>query len=102
MGRRSDELQVIFETILNSRNVYFQPPPGLLMSYPAIVYELSGMDVRRADDTLYKLDKAYQVTVIDKDPDSTFPDEIIRLPKCAFERAFQSDNLNHWVFKIYY
>lgn len=101
MAQRSD-LQTIFEQILGKRNVYFQPPPGLLMSYPAIVYELIDIDTKHADDSVYMLDKAYQVTVMDKDPDSTIPDEIIRLPKCAFERAFQSDNLNHWVFKLYY
>lgn len=101
MGRRSD-LQTLFEGILGSRNVYFQPPPGLKMVYPAIVYELSDIDVLYADNESYKIDKAYQVVVMDKDPDSTIPDEIIRLPKCAFERAYQANNLNHWVFKLYF
>lgn len=101
MGLRS-ELQTKFETILGSRNVYFQPPPSLLMKYPAIVYSLSDIDVLHADDESYKIDKAYQVTAIDSNPDSTIPDEIIRLPLCAFERAYRADNLNHWVFKIYY
>ena len=101
MGRRS-ELQTRFETILGSRNVYFQPPPSLKMVYPCIVYSLDDIDVRRADDEAYKITKAYQVTVIDHDPDSTIPDEIIRLPKCAFVRAYRADNLNHWDFKLYY
>ena len=45
--------------------------------------------------------KRYQVTVIDKDPDSLIPERILSLPFCSFNRSFTSDNLNHWVFSLY-
>lgn len=96
------DLQAILETILGSRNVYFQPPENLKMKFPCIVYSRTSSDVTYADNIKYHLEKAYQVTYIDKDPDSDIPDKIEGLPKCRFDRSFVSDNLNHYVFTLYY
>ena len=87
---------------LGSRNVYFQPPKNIQMKYPAIVYSLSDIDTRHANDSIYLMRHAYDVTVIDKDPDSEIPDRIAHFPLCRFSRKFESDNLHHAVFKIYY
>lgn len=87
---------------LGSRNVYFQPPKNIQMKYPAIAYSLSGIDPRHANDKVYLLKHAYDVTVIDKDPDSEIPDRIVHFPLCRFSRKFESDNLNQTVFKLYY
>ena len=38
------DLQKIFEDILGSKNVYFQPPESLKMKYPAIRYSLDDID----------------------------------------------------------
>ena len=100
--KRRLELQSKLETLLVSKNVYFQPPESVRMNYPAIVYELSDIDNTFADNLVYKQDTAYQLTVIDKDPDSEIVKEVSKLPKCRFERYFASGNLNHTVFKIYY
>ena len=32
------ELQTLLEELLGSKNVYYQPPNNLSMSYPAILY----------------------------------------------------------------
>lgn len=96
------QLQVLLESILGSRNVYFQPPSSHVIRYPAIVYERDSMDVSHAGNQPYSLKKRYQVTVIDKDPDSEIPDKIAALPLCRLARHFASDNLNHDVFNIYY
>lgn len=101
MGKRVD-LQKIFEDILGSRNVYFQPPSSFRMTYPAIVYERSKIEVRRADNQVYGQYNRYQVTVIDPDPDSEIPGRIAKLPMCSFERHFTSDNLNHDTFNLYF
>lgn len=96
------ELQTLLESLLGSRNVYFQPPATLKMSYPAIVYNRDDMDTTFADNGPYRRTTRYLLTVIDKNPDSTIPDKVSRLPMCAFSRHFTADNLNHDVFSLYF
>jgi hypothetical protein len=94
------ELQALFEALVD--HVYFQPPSNIKMNYPCIVYEVSGDQVERANNRLYFHTKQYQVTVIDRDPDSELPDEVIELPMCEFNRFFTADNLNHHVFTLFF
>ncbi len=96
------ELQTLLETILGSRNVYYQPPESVKMSYPAIVYSRSKIGNIHANDLPYLQLHAYSVIVIDKDPDSEFVDAISVLPYCEHVRHYTSDNLNHDVFTLYY
>lgn len=96
------ELQQILEGILGSRNVYFMPPASVKMVYPAIVYELSDIENEHADNAPYVQRMRYSITVIDKDPDSRIPFAISKLPTCSFDRAYKSDNLNHYVLNLYY
>lgn len=102
MARPRVELQSLLETILGSRNVYFQPPESLKLRYPCIVYELSGMNNTHADNLKYRFLKQYTVTYVDEDPDSETPERILMLDKCSFNRSFPSDNLNHWAFTLYF
>ena len=99
MGTRLD-LQTLLENLLGTDNVYFQPPPGHLMSYPCIVYNRSNIRSDHADNSPYIHDKEYSLTVIDANPDSVIPDAISKLPRCSFDRHFVSENLNHDVFNI--
>ncbi|MCD8372604.1 MAG: hypothetical protein LUD27_04820 [Clostridia bacterium] len=101
MGSRPN-LQKLLEDILGSRNVYYQPPPSVQMSYPAIVYARSEIQNNYAENNVYLQNFAYQLTVIDKNPDSDIVKKISVLPKCHFSRHFKSDNLNHDVFIIFY
>lgn len=96
------ELHEILCTILGSRNVYFQPPESIKMNYPAIVYGLNGIDNQYADDGVYLSHREYSVTVIDKDPDSGIVGKVAAMPKCRFNRPYQKDNLNHFVFTLFY
>lgn len=95
-------LQAVFETLLGTRNVYFQPPPSFKMKYPCIVYNLDIALVRFADDRPYSRTKRYQVTVIDANPDSSFPDKIAELPMSTFDRHFTADQLHHFVFQLFF
>jgi hypothetical protein len=101
MGKRTD-LDAVIRTLLGSSNVYFQPPNGLAMKYPCIVYERSGMHARRADNLPYYNKKRYTITVIDRNPDSLIPDKVAKLDFCSFDRHFTSENLNHDVFVLYF
>jgi hypothetical protein len=98
--RPRSELHTLLKTL--SENVYFQPPETVSMIYPCIVYERSNAATRFADDRPYLYDKRYQITVIDKNPDSSIPDQIAKLPQCVFNRHFRADNLNHDVFVMYF
>lgn len=101
MGSRL-ELQSELEKILGSRNVYFQPPASVKIKYPAIVYSRNSIDNNFANNTVYKQDVSYTLTVIYTDPDSEIPKNISKMKKCRFDRHYTSDNLNHDVFTLYY
>jgi len=101
MGQRAN-LQEILKEILGSDNVYFQPPPNVSMEYPCIVYQRDYEQTIFAGDKPYARKKRYQVTVIDRDPDSVIPDKIADLPLSSFDRFYTAENLNHDVFKLFF
>lgn len=102
MVQRRLKLHEILVEALGSRNVYFQPRENLKIEYPCIVYKRERMDTVFADNALYLRKKCYQVTIIDRDPDSDIPDKVAQLPLCIFSRFFVADNLNHDVYNIYF
>ena len=96
------KLQTILEEILGTENVYFQPPSTVKMQYPCIVYQRQWGLTQFADNRPYIITKKYQVTVIDRDPDSTIPDQVAALPLCTYDRDYTADNLNHFVYNLYF
>src|SRR3954471_24358349 len=94
------KLQDLLEEI--TEYVYFQPPTSIQMEYPCIRYVREGSEMERADNQLYMHTKRYEVTVIDRNPDSELPDRVIELPFCAFDRYFAADNLNHYVYTLFF
>ena len=96
------ELHEVLCKILRSRNVYFQPPASVKMQYPAIVYERSDIQNTPANNGVYLQSLQYQVTVIDKNPDSEIVAGVSKLPRCSFDTHFTADNLNHDVFTLYF
>ena len=101
MDRRL-ELHEVLCTALGSRNVYFQPPDSVRMSYPAIRYVLYDIDNKFADNKVYKQDRGYQITVIDRDPDSEVVSRVSQIDGIRYNRYYGADNLNHTVFVLYY
>ncbi len=95
-------LQTMLEEMLGSRNVYYQPPASIKMSYPAIVYNKSSIDTRKANNKTYSKSNGYDVVVIDYRPDNPVIDKLLELPYCSFSRHYTSDNLNHDAFKLYH
>ena len=88
--------------ILGTRNVYFNPPESVKMKYPAIVYSRGDIDNNHANNAVYNQGLAYEVIVVDPDPDSKFVKDISKLPLCRFVRHYKVDNLNHDVFTLYF
>lgn len=101
MGQRQT-LQTLLESLLGSRNVYFQPPANTQIKYPAIVYSRNWRATEFAGNRPYTDKKRYQITVIDRNPDSEVPDKIAALPLCKFASHFSKDGLNHDIFNLYF
>lgn len=99
--KRVTTIQTILEEILDSTNVYFSPPQGMMFNYPCIVYEKTSIPAVHADDIKYEKFTRYTVTLIDPDPDSDLPDKILELPYCSHDQRFVSDRLVHDVFTLY-
>lgn len=96
------KLESKLEELLGSKNVYYQPPESVNMSYPAIRYSKSKPDVKRADNKIYTKTNCYEIIVISKRPDEPVINEIENLPNSRWERHYVSDNLNHDVLTLYY
>jgi hypothetical protein len=96
------ELQTLLEKTLGSENVYFQPPESKQISYPAIIYSLGNMESNYADDVCFTSVKQYTVVYVTKDPDSEMIDNLAQLPYCRFDRHYKKDNLNHYVYNLYF
>lgn len=101
MGLRP-QLHSLLIQILGSNNVYFQPPPTVQMKYPCIVYQRDDVSTEYASNLPYKHMKRYQITIMDRDPDSDIPARVAALPLCSFDRFYTADNLNHDVYNLYF
>lgn len=73
------------------------------MNYDAIRYELSGKDLKHADNKIYSIMNRYDGVIIAQDPDTTLPDKLLAtFAMCSFGRPYIADNLNHFPFTLYY
>lgn len=102
MAKTRSEFHEWLIEMLGSQNVYFQPPESFKLKYPAVVYTRSDIQNRYADGVVYTQQDAYELTVIDKEPDSDWVRQLSLLPFCHFDRCYRADNLNHDVFTIYF
>ena len=92
-----------FCQLLGTKNVYYQPPASVLMTYPCIKYTKARPDLKRANDRIYRYTTCYEVTVIDHDIDSEIPDRILNhFSMCSIDRVYPASNLYHFVLTLYY
>ena len=83
--------------------VYFQPPSNIRMNYPCIIYHKIPKIKEYANDKWYFKKQGYQITVIDKDPDSLIADDLEdHFQYCAISQYFVNDNLHHVTLELYY
>lgn len=108
MARPRSQLQTVLENLMGGAedetkklNVYFQPPTSGMV-YPCIKYERNDSFSRYADNLKFLLYKRYDLTVIDRNPDSLIPDQVETLPHSRFDRFYVADGLNHFVFNLYF
>lgn len=99
MGQRL-ALQSLLKTL--TPKVYFQAPSKDLMEFPCIIYNIDDEDVAYADNNPYSRTLRYQVTVIDRNPDTDIRGKVASLPFSRFNRFFVADGLNHFVYNLHY
>lgn len=96
------DLQSLLEELLESRNVYYQPPESTKMQYDAIRYSKKTIKSTYANNAKYLMRDCYELIVISRKPDSPVIKKLLALPYCSYDRHYVDDNLNHDVLIIYY
>ena len=96
------EMHSVFQELLGSSNVYYQPPESIKMQYDAIRYSKKTIDSKYANDRKYSMIDCYEVIVISRLPDNPVIKKLLSLPYCSYDRHYVADNLHHDVLTIYY
>lgn len=96
------EFHDILKSILGSNKVYFQPPSTVKMNQPYIIYSLTGFNILHANNEIYKNKVGYTVLLITASPEDPVILKLLKTPFCKFDRAYTANNLNHYVYNIYY
>lgn len=99
--KKRRKLQSLLEELLESRNVYFQPPSNIRMKYPCVVYELSRIQNQHADNAAYLKGLGFSVMYITRNPEDEMILKLDSLPYAYFDTHFESDNLHHYQYTIY-
>lgn len=99
MAKTRSELSQTLHKICE--NCYFSPPSNG-MAYPCIKYNFEGQKVVHADNKRYFVMDHYSLILIDENPDSEYKDLILELDYCSLDRTYTADNLNHFVFTLYW
>ena len=99
MAKRADLSEVLHGI---ATNVYFQQPSTNQMRYPCIVYHRKPPHIDHADNRPYRKDTLWQLTVIDRSPDSLIAEAVEELPGIRCDANFTKDNLHHYVYTLNY
>lgn len=102
MASRRD-LQSKLEEILGNRNVYFQPPENLKLNFPCIIYGLNKIQLHKANNKPYKVDKCYNLTYIHHDADNQLTEDILGLfDYISHNNTSKTNNMYHDNYTIFY
>lgn len=93
-------LQYKLEELLESKEVYYQPPESIKITYPAIIYSHDGIFSTSSNDKKYVRRDKYLITVVSKLPDHPVVNKILDLPYTSYVREYRSNNLYHVVLSI--
>lgn len=96
------EFQSKLEELLESTNVYYNPPSNIQMKYDAIRYSKRKPSVEMANNKKYKNMNCYEIIVIARKQDHPVIEKLLELPYSSWDRYYVADNLHHDVLTIYY
>ena len=95
------ELQAELEKFAS--HVYFQPPSDLRMMFPCIVYSKKSNKVTRANNHSYNSRQEYQLTIIERDPDSDLADKVVsHFQYSSIGTYFVVDSLHQTTINLYF
>lgn len=102
LHRDLEEIQgLAFDPILNAPAVYFQPPSSVQMVYPCIRYKKDGGRIRHANNDPYHVWQKYLITVIDPNPDSTIPADVMKLSGVSYVTDYTANGLHNTQLSVY-
>lgn len=90
---------------MNGRGkVYFEPDTNVKLVYPCLIYSISNEEFSYTSNKIYTSIDQYDVTIIDKNPDSTIPKDLVDFgfSRLRFDRSYVYENLHHTVYKLYF
>ena len=97
------DIQEKFKFLLGSNNVYYQPPANLKMKYPAIVYSLDGLDVKRFDNTRLINKNCFSVTHIYRNESENLVETILKnFEYISFDNRSIVDGIYNDHYTIYW
>lgn len=102
MARSRLDFHNLLESVLGSKNLYFQPPLNMKMQYPCIRYTYSKDETAQADNNNYIRHREYQVVYISRSLDLDMVDKLLELPMSSVARTWTADGLHHIALDIYY
>ena len=104
MNRRED-LHNELKSLLGTNEVFFQATSNHKLKYPAIIYSLENAETLYADSKPYFYMNRYTITYLTLNPDDELIEKILMSPELQRIRLvnhFVSDNIHHYVYKLYY
>lgn len=103
MVARRIRLHTKLESIIGTGHAFFQPPEEQLIGYPCVIYQLSDINTKYADNSIYQKQRVYQLILVDENPDSDYVELLLdSFEHIRFIRCYASDGLNHWVYSLYF
>lgn len=96
------KLQEKLEELLESENVYYNPPKSLEMKYTAIRFKKVTPNVQFANNSRYFNKDCFELTVISRRPEDPVIEKILALPYTRWNQSYPADDLYHDVITIYY
>lgn len=100
-------IDTLLRSLTGVNKVYFQPPATVSLKYPCVIYTFSNYERWFADDKALFSWPEYEVTLIDRDPESEIHRQIMLLDQdsgnncyVSFQRFYTADNLNHWSYRV--
>lgn len=100
-----DQRQLDFEKLLRGYcpNIYFQPPPGIKLKYPCVIYNWVGGTKEAANNKGYMYTRQWNVLYITPDVKASTPMRMLQdIATSEFNRTYYTNGLSHTVLNIYY
>lgn len=94
------QLNDLLKEILESDNVYYQPPSSVKRIVPYVEYKLVKMGGAFANGARYTSTEKYQLTYVYEDPEDPIVKKLLALPYCSFQSSYKVQSMYHTVFEI--